>query len=480
MLPLWFAFACVNFVLMFRFPGAETVPFHFIWLSLALVYGLAPWRPRTMVVALAVVGVATFAALVHHAHAGYIAYEEVTEVPLMSAIFLAMVWHVRRRQVALQEVQRLAAIERGRAAARDMFVRLASHEMRTPLTVVRGYAELIRSAQRDPQTVEDAAIVLDELDKLDRTTRRLVTLIGMDTTATNVETDLDQLLERTARRWELAATRAWRVEAGAGSLAVDPERLEVAVDCLLENAVKYSDDGDAITLRGRRRDGTVEIEVADEGRGIRRTRSTRSSASASAAPTPATAAAPAWVSRWCSGSSASAAAPSRCTAPWARARCSASSCRCSRRIRCRFRCPGPTRRSPGRGPDRPRPRSPDQESRGRLPTQRPGGRRHREGDGAPGGRRRGADGERAATGNRQRAGREHGRGPVRQPADRECDRTGEAVDRRHRHRVRGGVRPGDRPRRRAHGQRRCRAPAPRRVTAAAWLRPPPVPVTVTG
>jgi len=268
LIPLWFAFACVNFVLMFRFPGAETVPFHFIWLSLALVYGLAPWRPRTMVVALAVVGVATFAALMHHAHAGYIAYEEVTEVPLMSAIFLAMVWHVRRRQVALHEVQRLAAIERGRAAARDMFVRLASHEMRTPLTVVRGYAELIRSAQRDPQTVEDAAIVLDELDKLDRTTRRLVTLIGMDTTATNVETDLDQLLERTARRWELAATRAWRVEAAAGSLAVDPERLEVAVDCLLENAVKYSDDGDAITLRGRRRDGTVEIEVADEGRGI--------------------------------------------------------------------------------------------------------------------------------------------------------------------------------------------------------------------
>jgi signal transduction histidine kinase len=215
-----------------------------------------------------VVGVATFAALVHHAHAGYIAYEEVTEVPLMSAIFLAMVWHVRRRQVALHEVQRLAAIERGRAAARDMFVRLASHEMRTPLTVVRGYAELIRSAQRDPQTVEDAAIVLDELDKLDRSTRRLVTLIGLNTTATNVETDLDRLLERAARRWELAATRAWRVDAAAGSLAVDPERLEVALDCLLENAVKYSDDGDAITLRGRRRDGRVEIEIADGGRGI--------------------------------------------------------------------------------------------------------------------------------------------------------------------------------------------------------------------
>jgi len=234
LIPLWFAFACVNFVLMFLFPGAETVPFHFVWLSLALVYGLAPWRPRTMVVVLVVVGIATGAALLHHVRAGYIGFEEMTEVPLMSAIFLAMVWHVRRRQIALQEIQRLAAIERGRAAARDMFVRLASHEMRTPLTVVRGYTELIRS-QADPQTVEDAAIVLDELEKLDRTTRRLVTLIGMDSTGANVQTDLDQLLDRMARRWELVATRDWRVRAAAGWLAVDPERLEVALDCLLEN-----------------------------------------------------------------------------------------------------------------------------------------------------------------------------------------------------------------------------------------------------
>jgi hypothetical protein len=123
---------------MFRFPGAETIPFHFIWLSLALVYGLAPWRLRTMVVALAVVGVATFAALVHHAHAGYIAYEEVTEVPLMSSIFLAMVWHVRRRQVALRRSsgwRRSSAGGRRRGTCSSGSPRTT----RTPLTVVRGY-----------------------------------------------------------------------------------------------------------------------------------------------------------------------------------------------------------------------------------------------------------------------------------------------------------------------------------------------------
>jgi len=268
LVPIWAAFAAINLWLMFLLPGGETIPFHLVWLSLALVYGLAPWRLRTMVITLVVVGVVTFWALYHHVQAGYIRMEETAEVPLMSAIFLAMVWHVKRRQAALQEVERLAAIDRSRAKTQEMFVRLASHEMRTPITVVRGYTELIRSAHADPQTIDDAEIVLDELDKLDRSTRRLVTLIGLNTSSANAPADLDQLLEHTARRWMLAAARDWWVDAAAGAMTVDVERLQTALDCLLENAVKYSDEGDAIALRGRRSEGWAEIEVADGGRGL--------------------------------------------------------------------------------------------------------------------------------------------------------------------------------------------------------------------
>src|SRR5215475_6410763 len=110
LVPVWAVFTAVNLWLMFVIPGGETIPFHLVWLSLALVYGLAPWRLRTVVTALAIVGAATSYALLHHVQAGYIRLEEVTEVPLMSAIFLAMVWHVKRRQAAMQEIERLAAI----------------------------------------------------------------------------------------------------------------------------------------------------------------------------------------------------------------------------------------------------------------------------------------------------------------------------------------------------------------------------------
>jgi signal transduction histidine kinase len=268
LIPAWAVFAAINLALMFVVPGGETIPFHLVWFSLALVYGLAPWRLRTMVISLVVVAVSTATALIHHAQAGYIRTEEIAEVPLMTAIFLAMVWHVRRRQVALQEVERLAAIDRARAESDQMFVRLMSHEMRTPITVARGYTELIRTAHPDPQTDEDTAVVLDELTKLDRSTQRLVTLITSDLPAAVELVDLDQLLERVARRWLPTATRQWRVESTAGAAMLDGERLETALDCLLENALRFTADGDAIEVRGRRDGTTVVIEIADGGAGI--------------------------------------------------------------------------------------------------------------------------------------------------------------------------------------------------------------------
>lgn len=268
LIPAWAGFASVNLWLMFLLPGGETIPFHLVWFSLALVYGLAPWRLRTMVIALVVVAAATAAALIHHAQAGYIRLEETTEVPLMTAIFLAMVWHVRRRQAALQEVERLAAVDRTRAEAEQMFVRLVSHEMRTPITVARGYTELVRTAHPDPQTDEDTEVVLDELAKLDRSTQRLVTLITSEPPTVGELVDVDQRLERLAHRWGPTAPRRWQVESTAGTALLDGERLETALDCLLENALRFTAERDAIEVRGRRDGEWIVIEVADTGPGI--------------------------------------------------------------------------------------------------------------------------------------------------------------------------------------------------------------------
>ena len=105
----WAAFASANLVAMGLWPSWETIPFHFIWISLTLVYGFRVWRPAATALTLLAVIVSTGALIFQDAFDGEQLWGELFEVPLMSAMFLAMVWHARRRQEALAVVERQAA-----------------------------------------------------------------------------------------------------------------------------------------------------------------------------------------------------------------------------------------------------------------------------------------------------------------------------------------------------------------------------------
>jgi len=131
----WLAFALANLVAMLHWERWETIPFHFIWVSLTLVYGFRVWRLPATAAALSAVIVVSGLALTEMAAKGQVSPAEMTEVPLMSAMFVAMVWHARRRQAALEELRRVTERERD-------FVRDASHELRTPITIARAPAEV--------------------------------------------------------------------------------------------------------------------------------------------------------------------------------------------------------------------------------------------------------------------------------------------------------------------------------------------------
>jgi two-component system OmpR family sensor kinase len=63
--------------------------------------------------------------------------------------------------------------------------------------------------------------------------------------------------------------RGWRLgDVPAGTLRVDPEALRIALDALIENAVKYTEPPDGIELSARRSGRDLVIEVADEGQGL--------------------------------------------------------------------------------------------------------------------------------------------------------------------------------------------------------------------
>jgi two-component system OmpR family sensor kinase len=265
----WAAFAVANLVSMRLWPGWETIPFHFIWISLTLVYGFRVWRPAATYLTLTAVVAATGSLILEDAFTGDQLWGELFEVPLMSVMFLAMVWHARRRQEALTVVERQAEQRASLLQRQERFLHDASHELRTPVTIARGHLEILRRANGQPAPEIDVA--LDELQRIEQILERLLLLAKADQPDFVVleDVELEACLEDVFMRWSEVAPRVWRLGTLAtGKLRVDTDGLRCALDALLENAVKYTEPGDSIELRSRAVADGVVIEVQDTGCGI--------------------------------------------------------------------------------------------------------------------------------------------------------------------------------------------------------------------
>ncbi len=130
-------------------------------------------------------------------------------------------------------------------------MRNCSHEMRTPITVARGFAEMVRSALPTQQSRDDIDVVVDELDKLAAMARRLLVLADAYESTDFDLAPVDLGRPRPALDPALAADRRppWVLEAPSAVVEADESRLEAAVDALVENAVKFTVDGDVIVMR---------------------------------------------------------------------------------------------------------------------------------------------------------------------------------------------------------------------------------------
>jgi two-component system OmpR family sensor kinase len=264
---LWALFAAANWLAMVWWPSWETIPFHFVWISLTLVYGFRVWSSRVMYAVLSVVILATGASILGDAFDGLQLWGELFEVPLMSAMFLAMVWHARRRQAALAELQGVAEIRQSLLERQERFLHDASHELRTPVTIARGHLELL---QREQPGAPELEIALDELGRIERIVERLLLLAKSEWQGfVQEEIDVEAFLSDVFMRWSEVAPRAWRLDLDlAGGIHADPDGLREALDALLENAVKYTEPGDRIELAARAEGTGVLIEVSDSGCGV--------------------------------------------------------------------------------------------------------------------------------------------------------------------------------------------------------------------
>jgi two-component system OmpR family sensor kinase len=154
-------------------------------------------------------------------------------------------------------------------ASQKALVSDAGHELRTPITIVRGHLELLGD---DPaEREETVALVTDELDRMARFVDDLL-LLAKAEQADFVRPgplDLDVLTEELYAKAQALADRDWRLaESGTGRLIADRQRLTQAVIQLAQNAVQHTEPGDRIALGSAIRDGAVRLWVADSGPGV--------------------------------------------------------------------------------------------------------------------------------------------------------------------------------------------------------------------
>lgn len=146
----------------------------------------------------------------------------------------------------------------------------AGHELRTPITIIRGHLELVDVD--DPADVtETRDLALDELDRMHRMVDELVILAKAKRPdfVRPRPVEVGSLLDDVVDKAEALAPRAWTVDARAeASLLLDPQRITQALLQLVMNAVAFTDQGDIIAVGAQVDDDVVRLWVRDSGPGV--------------------------------------------------------------------------------------------------------------------------------------------------------------------------------------------------------------------
>lgn len=163
----------------------------------------------------------------------------------------------------------LDRVETGVAAQRR-FVDDAGHELRTPITIVRGHLEVLDP--RDPADVAGTVqLVDDELERMNRMVSDLLLLARSEQpTFLHLEhVDVAELTEDVFGKVAKLGEREWVLETVARVDArLDPQRVTQALVALADNAVRYSDPGTRIAIGSQLTGGRLRFWVADSGPGV--------------------------------------------------------------------------------------------------------------------------------------------------------------------------------------------------------------------
>ncbi len=196
------------------------------------------------------------------------------EIGVLGDSLNAMAASLERNMADLSAANRRLALK---VETQADFVAGASHELKTPVGLVRGYAEALKLGMYDSEAERDelADVILDEADHLDRLVRDLAdiaTLGGEGRSLLLNDGDLFETVSKAVSRFAIQA-KAKRVGLGLEGKGPMPARFDAdrmlqLMDNLLSNAIRHASEGGAVTVRLETTGEQFRIEVENEGEGV--------------------------------------------------------------------------------------------------------------------------------------------------------------------------------------------------------------------
>lgn len=163
-------------------------------------------------------------------------------------------------------------------ALQKTFISVISHELKTPVSIIKGYAGTLRraDAQWSPEVLDESlAVIEEEADNLTELINNLLEASRLQSGTFSLEMGegvyLPQLARSVAEKFS-KQTDQHQIEVefppDFPAISGDERRLTQVLNNLVNNAIKYSPDGGRITIRGEVHPGHVTVAVCDEGIGI--------------------------------------------------------------------------------------------------------------------------------------------------------------------------------------------------------------------
>jgi len=159
-------------------------------------------------------------------------------------------------------------------AAQARFVSDASHELRTPIAVIQGYANLLdRWGTEDEKTLmESVTAIKDEAENMKDLVEQLLFLARGDSNRINImveRVELSGLVEEVVNESRLIDDRhVFKITCDKIAVAGDRGLLKQALRILVDNAIKYTDKNGEITISAAEENGSARLSVSDSGIGI--------------------------------------------------------------------------------------------------------------------------------------------------------------------------------------------------------------------